>query len=80
MNSSADPKVTVRYPTDLSSRFRALRMDSSASTIFTMTKDIQWLSKYTPSERLDYIDREWVEVQDFIRDFGFQEYGTRKRS
>ena len=45
-----------------------------------ITEDILWFSKYTPSERLDYIDREWVEVQDFIRDFGFQEYGTRKRS
>jgi hypothetical protein len=45
-----------------------------------IAEDILWFSKYTPSERLDHIDREWVEVQDFIRDFGFQKYGTRKRS
>jgi hypothetical protein len=45
-----------------------------------ITEDILWFSKYTPSERLDYIDREWVEVQDFIRDFSLKEYGTRKRS
>jgi hypothetical protein len=45
-----------------------------------ITEDILWFSKYTPSQRLDYIDREWVEVQDFIRDFSLKEYGTRKRS
>jgi hypothetical protein len=45
-----------------------------------ITEDILWFSKYTPSERLDYIDREWVDVQEFIRDFGLKKYGTRKRS
>ena len=45
-----------------------------------ITEDIQWFSKYTPTERLDYIDREWEEVQDFIRHFGLRKYGTRKRS
>jgi hypothetical protein len=45
-----------------------------------ITEDILWFSKYTPSQRLDCIDREWVEVQDFIRDFSLKEYGTRKRS
>jgi hypothetical protein len=45
-----------------------------------IAEDILWFSKYTPSERLDYIDREWVEVQDFIRDFSLKEYGPRKRS
>ena len=45
-----------------------------------ITEDILWFSKYTPSQRLDFIDREWVEVQDFIRDFSLKEHGTRKRS
>jgi hypothetical protein len=45
-----------------------------------ITEDILWFSKYTPSERLDYIDREWVDVQEFIRDFSLKKYGTRKRS
>jgi hypothetical protein len=45
-----------------------------------ITQDIVWFSKYTPTQRLDYIDREWEDIQDFIRKFGFQGHGTRKRS
>ena len=44
-----------------------------------ITQDILWFSKYTPSERLDHIDREWKDIQDFIREFGFQRYGAGKR-
>lgn len=45
-----------------------------------ITEDILWFSKYTPCERLDHIDREWKEIQDFVRQFGLREYGTRKGS
>ena len=45
-----------------------------------IAQDILWFSKYTATERLDHIDREWKDIQDFIREFGFQRYGTGKRS
>jgi hypothetical protein len=45
-----------------------------------ITRDILWFTKYTPTERLDHIDREWEDIQDFIRRFGFKRHGTRKRS
>jgi len=44
-----------------------------------ITQDLLWFSKYSPSERLRYIDREWEEIQIFIKKFGLQQYGTRKR-
>jgi len=45
-----------------------------------ITQDLLWFSKYSPCERLRYIDREWDEIQTFIKKFGLQKYGTRKRS
>jgi hypothetical protein len=45
-----------------------------------ITQDLLWFSKYPPCERLRYIDREWDEIQIFIKKFGLQKYGTRKRS
>ncbi len=45
-----------------------------------ITEDFLWFSKYSPCEKLRYIDREWEEIQTFIKKFGFQGYGTRKRS
>jgi hypothetical protein len=45
-----------------------------------ITQDLLWFSKYSPCERLRYIDREWDEIQIFIKKFGLQKYGTRKRS
>ena len=45
-----------------------------------ITRDILWFTKYTPTERLDHIDREWEDIQDFIRRFGFKRHGTGKRS
>jgi len=44
-----------------------------------ITHDILWFSRYSPSERLEYVDREWAEIQEFIKEYGFQEHGTRKR-
>jgi DNA mismatch repair protein MutH len=45
-----------------------------------LTQDLLWFSKFSPAERLRYIDREWEEVQTFIDKFGFKNRGTRKRS
>jgi hypothetical protein len=45
-----------------------------------MTQDILWFTRYSPTERLEYVDREWEDIQEFIRRFGFQKHGTGKRS
>jgi hypothetical protein len=45
-----------------------------------ITQDLLWFSKYSPCQRLRYIDREWEETQTFIKKFGLQNDGTRKRS
>jgi len=44
-----------------------------------ITEDILWFTRYTPAERLDYVDREWAEIQDFIKEYGFHQHGTGKR-
>jgi len=43
-------------------------------------QDLLWFSRFSPVERLQYIDREWEEIQNFIRKFGLKKHGTRKRS
>jgi hypothetical protein len=45
-----------------------------------LEQDLLWFSKYPPAKRLQFIDREWEEVQTFINKFGLQKHGTRKRS
>ena len=45
-----------------------------------IAQDIQWFTRYSPTERLDYVDREWAEIQDFIKDYGFHKHGPRKRN
>ena len=45
-----------------------------------IAEDLLWFSKFSPVERLEYIDREFEEIQDFIRKFGLKTYETRKRS
>jgi hypothetical protein len=45
-----------------------------------IARDILWFSRFSPSERLEHIDREWAEIQDFVSTFGFQKHGARKRS
>ena len=45
-----------------------------------IAEDIQWFSRYSPSERLDYVDREWADIQNFIKEYGFHKHGTRKRN
>ncbi|MBN1102712.1 MAG: hypothetical protein JXL84_04770 [Deltaproteobacteria bacterium] len=43
-----------------------------------ITQEVSWFRKYSPAQRLDYVDREWRDFQDFIRRFGFQRHGTGK--
>ncbi|MBN1103564.1 MAG: hypothetical protein JXL84_09155 [Deltaproteobacteria bacterium] len=45
-----------------------------------IARDMSWFLKYSPVERLDYVDREWAEIQDFIKKYGFERHGTGKRS
>jgi hypothetical protein len=45
-----------------------------------LTRDILWFSRYSPCERLKWADREWNEIQSYIKKFGLQSHGTRKRS
>jgi hypothetical protein len=44
-----------------------------------LAQDLLWFSKFSPCERLRYIDQEWEEIQQFINKFGLKEYGTGKR-
>jgi hypothetical protein len=45
-----------------------------------LTQDLLWFSRFSPVERLRYIDREWEEIQIFIQKFGLIRHGTKKRS
>jgi hypothetical protein len=45
-----------------------------------LAEDLLWFSKFSPSERLRYVDREWTEIQGFIEKFGIRKHGTRKRN
>ena len=45
-----------------------------------LAQDLLWFSKFSPVERLQYIDREWEDVQRFINKFGLKKHGTKKRS
>jgi len=45
-----------------------------------IAQDIRWFSRFSPVERLRYIDQEWEEIQEFINRFGLKKRGTRKRS
>jgi len=45
-----------------------------------LAQDLLWFSKFSPCERIRYMDREWEEIQHFIRKFGLKRHGTGKRS
>jgi hypothetical protein len=45
-----------------------------------LAQDLLWFSKFSPCERLRYIDREWEEIQIFINKFGLKKRGARKRN
>jgi len=45
-----------------------------------LKEDILWFSRFSPVRRLECIDREWKEIQDFIKKFGLKKYESRKRS
>jgi len=42
--------------------------------------DILCVLQVFPSERLDYVDREWTEIQVSSRNMVFRKHGTEKRS
>jgi hypothetical protein len=45
-----------------------------------ITQNLLWFSKYSPSERLCFIDQEWEEIQTFIKKFGLRKDGTTSTS
>jgi len=45
-----------------------------------LTQDLLWFSKFSPVQRLEYIDREWEEIQLFINKFGLEKHETRKKN
>ena len=44
-----------------------------------LAQDLLWFSKFSPKERIRYIDREWEEIQQFIKKFGLKRHGARRR-
>ena len=44
-----------------------------------IAQDIQWFTRYSPAERLDYVDREWADIQNFIKEYSLLKHGTRKK-
>ncbi len=45
-----------------------------------LEENLLWFSRFSPAQRLECIDREWKEIQDFIKRFGLKKYETGKRS
>lgn len=45
-----------------------------------LKEDILWFLRFSPVERLECIDREWEEIQEFIKRFGYKKHETRKRN
>jgi hypothetical protein len=43
-----------------------------------LAEDIRWFSQYSPTQRLNHMDREWREAQEFIARFGLIKHGTAK--
>jgi hypothetical protein len=44
-----------------------------------LKEDLLWFSRFSPCERLRYIDQEWEEIQEFINKFGLKRNETRKK-
>lgn len=42
-------------------------------------QDLRWFLRLSPAQRLECVDREWKEIQEFIRKFGLKKHETRKR-
>jgi len=44
-----------------------------------IAEDLRRFSRYSPTERLDPIDREWREIQEFVAKFGIHKHADAKR-
>jgi hypothetical protein len=44
-----------------------------------LAEDLRRFSRYSPTERLNHIDREWQEIREFIARFGIEKHGSGKR-
>lgn len=45
-----------------------------------LEEDLLWFSRFSPAQRLEWVDREWKEIQNFIEKFGLKKHETGKRS
>ncbi|MBM4340595.1 MAG: hypothetical protein FJ110_13760 [Deltaproteobacteria bacterium] len=45
-----------------------------------LEEDLRWFLGFSPAQRLEWVDREWKEIQNFIEKFGLKTYETGKRS
>lgn len=45
-----------------------------------LEEDLLWFSRFSPAQRLECIDREWEEIQEFIKKFGSKKHETGKRN
>jgi hypothetical protein len=45
-----------------------------------LEENLLWFLRFSPTERLKYIEREWEETQEFIKRFGFKKYEKRERN
>jgi hypothetical protein len=45
-----------------------------------LEEDLRWFLRFSPAQRLECIDKEWKEIQKFIKKFGLKKYETGKRS
>jgi len=45
-----------------------------------LKEDLLWFLRFSPVERLECIDREWKEIQEFIKKFGLKKHEARKRN
>lgn len=42
-----------------------------------LKEDLLWFSRFSPAQRLECIDREWKEIQEFIKKFGLKRDETK---
>jgi len=45
-----------------------------------LEEDLLWFSRFSPCERMEWVDREWKEIQEFIKKFGIKKHEPGKRS
>ena len=63
---------TIAYPRSLG--------DISLERQSELEENLLWFSRYTPSKRLAYIEREWEQTARFIERFSLERRWKRKKN